>query len=164
DRMQQAQFINGALWGELTTALTSPDGGTVRAAAAWFKVKPSLGDDALASATMTAQGYVATRGNDVFFPALQADAAGNAAMVFTLSGANRFASAAFATMGRGQSNFSGVTVAAAGTGPYDPNAGRWGDYSWAQLDPANHTVWLATENVPPVASQTTTGETNWAHE
>ena len=164
DRMQQAQFINGALWGELDTALTLPRDPTLRTAAAWFKVSPSLAGGALASATMTAQGYLGVRGNFVLYPALQADAAGNAAMVFTLSGADRFASAAFATMRSDQSGFSGVTVAAAGTGPYDPKAGRWGDYSWAQLDPATDSVWLATEYIPPVSSQTTTRRRNWGTE
>ena len=164
DRMQQVQFINGALWGELTTALSIPGEANVRSAAAWFKVKPSLEDDAVKSATMTRQGYLASRGNDVFYPALQADAAGNAAMVFTISGANRFASAAFSTLRAGQAQFGPVTIAAKGTGPYDPNAGRWGDYSWAQLDPATDTVWLATEYIPPLSSQTTTRERNWGTE
>jgi hypothetical protein len=164
DRMQQVQFINGTIWGELDTALSLPHDPTLRTAAAWFKVSPSLAGGTLASATMTAQGYLAVSDNFVLYPALQADAAGNAAMVFTLSGRDLFPSAAFATMGGGQSAFSGVTVAAAGTGPYDRKAGRWGDYSWAQLDPANDSVWLATEYIPPVSSQTTTGQRNWGTE
>src|ERR1700730_8175248 len=167
DRMQQTQFINGALWGELTTGLTIPGEATVRSAAAWFKVKPSLADDVVTSATMTRQGYVASRGNDVVYPALQADAAGNAAMVFTISGANRLASAAFSTLRAGQTRFGAVTIAAAGTGPYDPKAKRWGDYSWAQLDPKTDTFWLATEYIPPLSSQTTPNPTrrrNWGTE
>jgi hypothetical protein len=164
DRMQQAQFINGALWGELTTALTIPGDATMRAAAAWFKVKPSLEDDALVSATMTRQGYVTSRNSDVFFPALQADAAGNAAMVYTISGETRFASAAFSVLKAGQSKFGPITIAAEGTGPYDPKAGRWGDYSWAQLDPATDSVWLGAEYIPPVSSQTTTRRRNWGTE
>jgi len=164
DRMQQAQFINGALWGELTTGLKLPGEATVRSAAAWFKVKPAVEDDVLASATMTRQGYVASRGNDVFYPALQADAAGNAAMVFSISGANRYASAAFSTLRAGQKQFGPVTIAAEGTGPYDPKARRWGDYSWAQLDPKTDTVWLGAEYIPPVSSQTTTRRRNWGTE
>jgi hypothetical protein len=42
--------------------------------------------------------------------------------------------------------------------------GRWGDYSWAQLDPATDTFWLATEYVPPRASQTTDHVRNWGTE
>src|SRR6202035_899571 len=116
---------------------------------------------------MTRQGYVASRGNDVFYPALQADTAGNAAMVFTISGANRFASAAFSTLKAGQARFGPITIAAQGTGPYKPKVdqfGRWGDYSWAQLDPATDTVWLGAEYIPPLSSQTTTRERNWGTE
>jgi hypothetical protein len=164
DRMQQVQFINGTIWGALDTALTIPHDATVRAAAAWFNVKPSLGDEELASATMTRQGYLALRGNYLIYPALQADKAGNAAMVFTVSGADRFAGAAFATMRSDQSSFGRVTVAAAGSGPYDPLATRWGDYSWAQLDPKSDTFWLATEYMPRLSSQTTTRERNWGTE
>jgi hypothetical protein len=166
--MQQTQFINGTIWGELTTALTLPGSATVRAAAAWFNVKPALGEeDALASATMTRQGYVAVRGNDVIYPAVQADKSGNAAMVVTISGAQRYPSAAYAVMGSGRSAFGPVTVAAAGTGPYfvrPKQFGRWGDYSWAQLDPATDTFWLGAEYVPPRASQTTDHVRNWGTE
>jgi hypothetical protein len=168
DRMQQTQFINGTIWGELTTALTLPGDSTVRAAAAWFNVKPALGEEEeLASATTTHQGYVAVRGNDVIYPALQADKSGNAAMVVTISGAQRYPSAAYAVMGSGRSAFGAVTVAAAGTGPYfvrPKQFGRWGDYSWAQLDPATDTFWLAAEYVPPRASQTTDHVRNWGTE
>jgi hypothetical protein len=57
--------------------------------------------------------------------------------------------------------FGGINVAANGSGPYDPKAGRWGDYSWAVLDAHADAVWLATEYIPPKASQTSTGERNW---
>jgi hypothetical protein len=52
-------------------------------------------------------------------------------------------------------------VAAAGTGPYDKKATRWGDYSFAVLDQHADAVWLATEYVPPKSSQTSTGARNW---
>ena len=116
---------------------------------------------------MAHQGYVTARGNDVIYPALQADQAGNAAMVVTISGKNRYPSAAYAVMRAGQSAFGPVTVAAAGTGPYRPRPnqrGRWGDYSWAQLDPATDSFWLATEYVPPRSSQTTDHLRNWGTE
>jgi hypothetical protein len=164
DRMQQTQFINGTIWGELDTALTIPHDRTVRSAAAWFNVKPALNDEELASATLTRQGYVALRGNYVLYPAVQADQSGNAAMVVSVSGPDRFGSAAYTTMRSGQSAFGPVTVAARGTGPYDSNATRWGDYSWAQLDPKTDTFWLATEYIPPVSSQTTTRASNWGTE
>jgi hypothetical protein len=40
-------------------------------------------------------------------------------------------------------------------------AARWGDYSWAVLDPSGKSVWLATEYMPPKPSQTTDGLRNW---
>ena len=167
DRMQQAQFINGTIWGELDTGLNIPGDNKLRAAAAWFNVHPSLSGGALSGASMVRQGYVALSGNYVLYPAIQADQAGNAAMVVSLSGASRFPSAAFSTMRTGDSSFGPIQVGATGTGPYEPKKGqfgRWGDYSYASLDPATDTVWLATEYVPPVSSQTTNGVRNWGTE
>ena len=86
---------------------------------------------------------------------------GTAAMVGTLSGPDRYPSAAFTTLAPGASAFGQVRVAAAGTTNYDPNALRWGDYSWAVLDPSGTSFWMATEYVPPKSSQTTDGLTNW---
>jgi hypothetical protein len=82
-------------------------------------------------------------------------------MVITLSGARRFPSAAYSVLPSGASAFGNIIVAAAGTTNYDPDATRWGDYSWAVLDPSGTSLWMATEYVPPKASQTTDGATNW---
>jgi hypothetical protein len=161
DRMQQVQFIGGNVWGELTTGLTISGDSTERDGGAWFSVHPTLSGDVLGSAVIKQQGYVAKSGAYLIYPALQADAAGRAAMVLTLSGDKNFPSAAYAVLGSGQTQFGAPVVAAPGSGPYDPNAGRWGDYSWAVLDPATDTFWLAAEYMPPVSSQTSTGERNW---
>jgi hypothetical protein len=161
DRMQQTQFINGDVWGELDTSVTIPNDPAARAGAAWFDVHPVLSGNVLSAATMRRQGYVAVAGNYVLYPALQATPSGSAAMVMTLSGASRFASAAYAVLPSGATSFGPVTVAAAGQGPYDPAATRWGDYSWAVLDPSGNSVWMATEYVPPKASQTPDGLRNW---
>jgi hypothetical protein len=161
DRMQQTQFINGDVWGELDTSVTIPNDPAPRAGAAWFDVHPALSGRVLSAATMRRQGYVAVAGNYVLYPALQATPAGNAAMVMTLSGASRFPSAAYAVMPSGATSFGPVTVAAAGRGSYDPAATRWGDYSWSVLDPSGNSVWMATEYVPPKPSQTPEGHRNW---
>jgi hypothetical protein len=161
DRMQQTQFINGLIWGELTTGVTIPGDPVPRAGAAWFAVQPSLNNGRLSGAVVARQGYVVTSGNYVIYPALQADASGRAAMVFTLSGSGRFPSAAYATLPSSGNDFGPITVAASGTGPYDPKATRWGDYSFAVLDPNADAVWLATEYIPPKASQTSTRTRNW---
>jgi hypothetical protein len=161
DRMQQTQYIGGQVWGELGTAVTTSNSGSARAGAAWFAVAPSLVHGVISSAVVRRQGYVADAGNNVIYPALQADASGRAAMVFTVTGPRRFPSAAFATLPAGSSTFGDVTIAAGGTGPYDPKATRWGDYSWAVLDSHTDAVWLATEYIPPKAIQTSTAQRNW---
>ena len=162
DRMQQAQFINGSIWGELTTALTIPGDSTERAGAAWFSVQPHLTGSKLDSKTkLSQQGYVAVKGRYFMYPALQVTPDGGAAMVGTLSGSDLFPSAAFTTLAPGSSAFGTVRVGATGSTNYDPNATRWGDYSFAVMDPSGKSIWLATEYVPPKSSQTPDGVRNW---
>ncbi len=161
DRMQQTQYIAGNVWGELTSAVTIAGDSVERDGAAWFEVHPTLSGTSIGAVTVASQGYVAKARNYVIYPALQADASGRAAMVFTVTSASRFPSASYAVLNSGQSQFGPVTTAASGTGPYDPTATRWGDYSWAVLDPLSGIFWMATEYVPAKSSQTTTGARNW---
>jgi hypothetical protein len=162
DRMQQVQYIGGNVLGSLDTSVTIPNDPQPRAGVAWFKVKPTVANNVLTGATLAAQGYVALRGNHLLYGAFQADPAGNAAMAFTLTGPSRFPSAAYATLPPGGRAFGPVKVAAAGTTFYDPDATRWGDYSWAVLDPtAKRSIWLATEYIPPRSSQTSDKARNW---
>ncbi len=92
---------------------------------------------------------------------MQADANGHAAMVLTLVGPHLFASAAYATLLADGSGFGKPVVVAKGSGPYDATPQRWGDYSWAVLDPNSDSVWMATEYMPPKSSQTTNGSRPW---
>jgi hypothetical protein len=162
DRMQQTQFINGSIWGELGTALTIPGDPAERAGAAWFRVHPHLTGGKLDSTSKLAQqGYVAVKGRYFIYPALQVAPGGGAAMVGTLSGSDLFPSAAFTTLTPGGTAFGPVRVAAPGSTNYDPAASRWGDYSWAVIDPSGTSIWLATEYVPPKSSQTPDGLRNW---
>jgi hypothetical protein len=108
DRMQQTQFVGGTVWGELTTAVQPAGDSTVRAGGAWFQVKPALGAAGIAGASIVRQGYIASKGQYEIYPAVQPDAAGNAAVVFTLSSKNRFPSAAYALLKAGRSNFGGA--------------------------------------------------------
>ncbi len=161
DRMQQAQYIAGNVWGELTTGITIPGDPAQRDGAAWFQVHPTLSGNHIGTVTIANQGYVAKSGNYLIYPALQADATGRAAMVFTETSASRFPAAAYAVINTGGTQFGAPVVAANGSGPYDPKATRWGDYSWAVLDPVTGKFWLATEYMPPKSSWTTTGQRNW---
>ena len=161
DRMQQVQFIGGAIWGALGTSVQPARDSEPRAGIAWFRVTPELGGSRLRKASMADQGYIQSRGEDLIYPAIQADNQGHAAVVFTLTGANRFPSAAYDVLSGEGDTFGPPIVAAAGTGPYDPTATRWGDYSFAVLDPTTDSVWMATEYIPPVSSQTPDGLANW---
>jgi hypothetical protein len=161
DRMQQAEFAGGTVWGELTTAVQPAGDSTVRAGGAWFQVRPRLGTAGITSASIVRQGYIASAGRYDIYPAVQPDAAGNAVVVFTQTSKTQFPSAAYAILKAGQSDFGPAIVAAPGTGPYDPMSTRWGDYSFAVPDNASDSAWLATEYIPPKSSQTTTGASNW---
>ena len=160
DRMQQAAFADNAVWGELTTAVTPAGDSTVRAGGAWFQVKPRLSGGVVVGAKMVRQGYIDAPGQYLIYPAVQPDAAGNAAAVFTESNSTEFPSAAYAKLSAGSSNFGPVFVAARGTGPYSPSSSRWGDYSFA-VPGASDSAWLSTEYIPPKSSQTTDGAQNW---
>jgi len=161
DRMQQVQFIGGELWGALGTAVTIANDTAPRAGAAWFNIQPHLNGERIGKAELVSQGYVASLGNYLLYPAIQANSAGTAAMVMTISGPKYFPSAAYTTLSGGSDSFGQIKVAASGTGPYDPNATRWGDYSFAIVDPDSDTFWLATEYIPPLASQTPDRLRNW---
>jgi hypothetical protein len=95
DRMQQVQYINGNLWGELTTAITIPNDTAERAGAAWFEVTPRLNGQLIGGASIRNQGYVVLRGNYLIYPAVQASPNGTAAIIMTLSGSNFFPSVVY---------------------------------------------------------------------
>ncbi|HLX47155.1 MAG TPA: hypothetical protein VKS82_02375 [Streptosporangiaceae bacterium] len=161
DRMQQAEFAGGTVWGELTTAVRPAGDSKVRAGGAWFQVRPRLGAARITGASIVRQGYIDSPGQYVLYPAVQPDAAGNAAAIFTLTSPGRFPSAGYATLKAGAGNFGRPIVAAPGAGPYYRKSKRWGDYSFAVPDPTSDSAWLATEYIPPKSSQTTDGKQNW---
>jgi hypothetical protein len=163
DRMQQVQYINGNLWGELTTAVNISNDNTERAGAAWFEVSPQLNANEIGGATIRQQGYVTLKGNYLIYPAIQASPGGSAAMILTLTGNNFNPSVAYTMLQAGQGSFGSVQIAAAGARSYvyKPKPSRWGDYSWAILDPSGNSFWFATEYIPPRSSQTTDGKQNW---
>ncbi|MBA3943392.1 MAG: hypothetical protein H0X37_02380 [Herpetosiphonaceae bacterium] len=161
DRMQQVQFIQGELWGALGTVVTPRNDPKPRAGIAWFRIQPTIIDDQISGAALVGEGYVAAGGNYLLYPAIQASRSGTVAMVMTLSGHDFYPSAAYVVGSTSQNGFGPIKIAASGTGPYDPSATRWGDYSAAAFDPGGKSIWFATEYIPPVASQTTDGRRNW---
>ncbi len=163
DRMQQTQFINGAIWGALDSAVTIAGDTTIRAGAAWFEVHPHLDNAGMfTSGTYIAhQGYVVSKGNYLLYPAIQVSPKGTAAMVLTLSGQHFFPSAVYTMMGKGQAAFGAINIVGFGTTYYDPTATRWGDYSFAVLAPDEKSFWMATEYMPPRSSQTVDQLRDW---
>jgi hypothetical protein len=161
DRMQQVQTIGGGVWGQLDSVLTTPGDRQPRAGAAWFHVAPQLHAGVLSGASLLAQGYVGVHGASVLYPAIQADSHGDAVMAISISGPTRYPSAGYSLLRAGDHAFGVIRIAASGTTTYDPQATRWGDYSWAVLDPNADAVWAAAEYVPPRASQTPDGLRNW---
>ncbi len=163
DRMQQVQFINGNLWGALDTGVTIPNDTASRAGAAWFKVQPQLdaSGKSIGSANIAKQGYVALLGSYLLYPAIQASSNGTAAIVMTLSGSKFFPSVVYTKLQQNGIAFGAINIALNGTGPYNPTSTRWGDYSWAILDPDTNNFWMATEYIPPKSSQTIDGQQNW---
>jgi len=160
-RMQQTETAGGTVWGELATAVTPAGDTSPREGTAWFQVKPRLGGGMVTGGSIVRQGYVAVAGKYLLYPAVQPDAAGNAAVVFTETSRSMFPSSAYATLKAGASNFGAPVVSAAGQGPYFKNSTRWGDYSFAVPATGSDAAWLATEYMPAKSSQTTDGQQNW---
>jgi hypothetical protein len=154
DRMQQVVFSGGLLWSAAATPVKTPNSPTT-SGAAWFAVAPSVATGAV-SGGIAAQGYISVQGASVIYPAIGADALGNAIAVFTLVGPNFFPSAAYASIDLA-AGAGDVHIAASGTAPEDGFTGytafggsriaRWGDYSAASVDEFGN-FWLATEFIP----------------
>ena len=135
------------LWTALSAAVTFRGGTATGDAAAWFAIDP-IGK------RVAAQGYVVAKGANLLYPAIQPQRFGPAALVFIITSKKINPSAAFTTLGSRK-----ITVVAHGAGPHLSfsdvlfNEARWGDYSFAQLDPSGNGVWVATEYIPPAAFQ-----------
>jgi hypothetical protein len=151
-RMLQVYFAHGTLYGGLTTGVQVS--GQFLAGIAWFLVNPGTDPD---NSAVAHQGYIAVANHHVMFPAVAAASGGNGAMVYTLSGPNRFPTAAYSLV-TPNGVTGGVNIGANGVGPQDgfseyaPEGGpgtpprpRWGDYSAAV--PVGSTIWLATEYI-----------------
>jgi hypothetical protein len=142
------------LWTALDSAVRPRGDSADRDGAAWFEIDPGR-------QRVTSQGYVATSGAYLLYPAVLAPRFGRPAMVFTVTSQHINPAAAFTTLG---SRFIGLV--AQGAGPHESfsdappfNQARWGDYSFAAADPNGRGIWLATEYIPPTRYQN--GFDNW---
>jgi hypothetical protein len=136
------------LWTALDAAVTPAGDNTVRDGVAWFAINAG-------SQSIAQQGYVTAAGANLIYPAIGAPALGTPVAVFTITSKTINPSAAYSILGSNR-----IITVAAGAGPhksfsdaapfFDP---RWGDYSFAQVDPSGAGVWLATEYIPPAGDQ-----------
>jgi hypothetical protein len=157
NRLQQVAFAAGKLWTSAPTVVKTRQG-PVRAGAAWFILTPSLGPGQV-GATVFNQGYVAIDSphqDSVMFPAVGVNAAGKAAISFSVVGEDFFPSAAYALLdpvkGAGPIIISGPGVAPddgfSGYAPFATRgAARWGDYSAAVADEFGN-IWMGAEMIP----------------
>jgi hypothetical protein len=136
------------LWTALDAALTPRGTTSPQDGAAWFRI--DVGSQGVAQ-----QGYVTARGANLLYPAIGAPQFGTPLMVFTITSKTINPSAAYTVLGSNR-----IKTVGAGTGPHlsfadaPPfNSPRWGDYSFAQVDPSGAGVWLATEYIPSAADQ-----------
>ena len=151
DRMEDAVWASGKLWGALNTVVKTQNGPT-GVGAAYFAFTPSVSGSQV-SASVARQGYVALNKNSVVYPAIAMNTAGKGAIVFTVAGPDYFPSAAYAplTLAGGAGS---IHIAALGAKPADGFTGyrsfggsgteRWGDYSDAVAN-SDGSLWLATE-------------------
>ena len=155
DRLQQVVFAAGHLWTSVPTVVKTQ--GPVRAGAAWFILTPSVGAGAV-NASVLNQGYVAIDSphqNSVMFPAVGVNAAGKAAISFSIVGEDFFPSSAYALLdavnGAGPIIISGPGVSPddsfTGYIPFAFRAARWGDYSAAVSDEAGN-IWMGSQMIP----------------
>ena len=154
DAMEEVQYLNGSLVAALSTAITIPGDPIERSGIAYFQVVPHLSHNAIGSASITSQGYIADSGEYLMYPHINQGTNGTMAIAFTYGGPGTYLSAGLAvkrpggkwvlsTPGAGVDPDNGFT----GT-PGFGGAGRWGDYSNGELNPLNNTVWFAANYIP----------------
>ena len=135
------------LWTALDAAVVPAGDTTARDGAAWFAIDVNSG-------AIAQQGYITARGANVLYPAIGAPNVGTPVAVFTITSKTINPSAAYTVLGSNR-----IITVASGAGPHVSfsdvlfDEARWGDYSFAQVDPSGAGVWLATEYIPPAAHQ-----------
>jgi len=140
-------FGGTELWTALDAAVTPAGDTTVRDGAAWFAI--DVGSQSIAQ-----QGYVTAAGAYLLYPAIGAPQFGTPVAVFTITSKHINPSAAYTVLGSNR-----IITVASGAGAHVSFAGplfnqpRWGDYSFAQVDPSGAGVWLSTEYIPPARNQ-----------
>lgn len=171
DFMTQVAQAQGQLWGGTNTQIAQSygsAGGEIHQGAVYW-VLGTNSFDTTGKFTLTSQGYVTARHEDLEFPSIAAGS-GKAIMDFTLNGnggptgadgGGFYPSSAFGrlTSTSGGLLNSTINIANLGKSPQDgfseyqgypgPISPRWGDYSWALFLPGSGgRVYFANEYIP----------------
>jgi hypothetical protein len=172
DNLTQVSQAQGQLWTATSTQIAQTYAGAsaeVHMGAVYWVVGTSSFDKT-GKFTLTGQGYVSPRHEDLSMPAMAATptSGGRAIMLFTLAGnggptgadhGGFFPSTAFGrlTSTSGGLLTSTVNIAAAGMSPEDgfseyqgfpgPTRPRWGDYSWGFFLPGTGRIYFANEYI-----------------
>ena len=140
DRFLTAVWQNGGLWAVGNDACTPPGDGAVRPCTRLIQVST-------AGATVNQNFDLGSTGNDLYYPAVHVNSAGDMFVVYNISSTST--DVGVRLTGQPAGSAPGTVVPAQtvqpGQGLYTC-FNRWGDYSGAALDPANPSdVWLVGE-------------------
>jgi hypothetical protein len=173
-RMQRVQFIAGHVWGALDSAVAVDQDPTTRDGVAWFEIQPVLdASGRVAAGHFTHQGYLASAGKYLLYPAITTTVEGTTGIAFSITSPTLNPSTGYAVRKAGSARFGGIHLTATGSGPDlgftcalgFPQECRWGDYSRSTLDPNGRDIWMAAERiVPQVSTQVIQGQQfniNW---
>ena len=175
DFMTQAAQAQGQLWGGTATQIAQTYGkaGSEIHQGAVYWVIGTRSFDKTGKFSLTDQGYVTAKHEDLEFPSIAAEGAGGngkAIMDFTLNGnggptgadnGGFYPSSAFGRLTSSSTGLlkSRINIANLGQSPQDgfseyqgypgPTGPRWGDYSWALFLPGSgDRVYFANEYIP----------------
>jgi hypothetical protein len=164
DRMNNAVYANGKLWGSLNTVVKTANGPT-QTGLAWFAVSPG------ARPSLASQGYVTVNNASLLFPALAINDAGKGVIGATITSTSMHPSTVYASIDAtrgvgplhlafsgpvGEDGFTGYTDPVTGASVNQKGVARWGDYAAAGVD-SDGTIWAANETT----STTRTVLANW---
>jgi hypothetical protein len=140
DRFLTAVWQNDTLWVDGNDACTPPGDTAVRPC-------PRLIQVSTAGSTVNQNFDLGSAGNDLYYPAVHVDSAGDMYVVYNISSTSQDVGVRLTGQPTGSAPQFVVPAQTiqAGQGLYTC-ANRWGDYSGSALDPTNpSSVWLAAE-------------------
>ena len=149
-RMLQVQAVDHdgiQLYSSLSSAVSVKGDPSARDGVAWFRIDAT-------KHKVAKQGYVASRGQYLLYPAIL-NAGDRTAIAFSITSPTLNPSAAYAVTDSDDHGFGSIHMAAMGTGPHVSfsdvlyGQARWGDYSAATPDLDGENIWLGTQYIGP---------------